>query len=167
MRRRVPALVAVLRRVLALAAALCLLLPAAATAADCPRTSLADVEDEVMCVVCGTPLALATEAPQANRERALIQRLVEGCQSKGQIKDRLVAEYGDRVLATPADSGFDLAAYAVPVLAVVLGAGVVGAAALQWRRSRRTTAQEPGAAAPAPSTEASRRLQSDLDSYEL
>jgi len=155
------------RRVLALAATLCLLAPGAATAADCPRTSLADVEDEVMCVVCGTPLALATEAPQANRERALIQRLVQGCQSKDQVKQRLVAEYGDRVLATPDDSGFDLAAYAVPVLAVVLGAGAVGAAAVQWRRSRRGTPHDPATAAPAPSTEASRRLQSDLDSYEL
>ena len=53
-----------------------MLAPSAALAADCPRTSLSAVEDEVMCVVCGTPLELATEAPQANRERALIQSLV-------------------------------------------------------------------------------------------
>ena len=39
---------------------------------QCPKTTLGDVEDEVMCPVCGTPLGLATEAPQAERERALI-----------------------------------------------------------------------------------------------
>ena len=38
---------------------------------DCPKTTLGDIEDEVMCPVCGTPLGLATEAPQAQRERAL------------------------------------------------------------------------------------------------
>ena len=30
-----------------------------------------------MCPVCGTPLGLATEAPQAQRERAYIQRLID------------------------------------------------------------------------------------------
>lgn len=153
------------RRVLALAMALCLVAPASSAAADCPKTSLADVEDEVMCVVCGTPLALATEAPQANRERALIQRLVGECQSKEQIKERLVAEYGERVLSTPDDSGFDLAAYAVPGLAVLVGAVAIGAAALRWRRRRSPADALPSA--PAPAGEASRRLQSDLDSYEL
>jgi cytochrome c-type biogenesis protein CcmH/NrfF len=120
-----------------------------------------------MCVVCGTPLELATEAPQANRERALIQRLVDQCKSKDQVKDRLAAEYGDRVLATPDDSGFDLAAYIVPALAVVLGLGAVGAAAVQWRRMRRDGDGGEPPAGPEPASEASRRLQTDLDSYEL
>ncbi len=143
-------------------------MPAAAVA-DCqPRTSLGDVEDEVMCPVCGTPLALATEAPQANRERVFIQDLVDDCLSKGQIKDRLVAEYGSEVLATPGDSGFDLAAYLVPALAVLLGGGAVTAAALQWRRSRRATGlgdDPPTASGPAASAAASERLQDDLDRY--
>ena len=58
------------RAAAALAATLALLAVApAALAADCPKTTLGDVEDEVMCPVCGTPLELATEAPQAQRER--------------------------------------------------------------------------------------------------
>jgi cytochrome c-type biogenesis protein CcmH len=120
----------------------------------------------VMCVVCGTPLELATDAPQANRERALIQSLVDRCESKATIKDRLVAEYGSRVLATPDDSGFDLAAYLVPIGAVVLGLAAVGTAAFGWRRARRDGPEEV-AAAGAGSPEASRRLQDDLERYEL
>ncbi|MGI8845040.1 MAG: cytochrome c-type biogenesis protein [Thermoleophilaceae bacterium] len=154
------------RRLGVLAALLCLLAPVSADAATCPRTSLGDVENEVMCLVCGTPLGLATEAPQANRERALIQREVDACKSKGQVKDRLVAEYGEEVLALPKRSGFDLASYLVPALAVVLGTGAVTASALQWRRARRRGAG-PGDSAPAPSTATSDRLQSDLDRYEL
>ena len=159
------------RRIVVLMALACLLAPSAAVAASCPRTSLSAVEDEVMCVVCGTPLGLATEAPQANRERALIQRLVAQCATKDQVKDRMVAEYGKRVLATPDDEGFDIAAYAVPVLLVVLALGAVGTAAVQWRRVRSRGPQggsvRPGAAAPGAETEASRRLQADLDRYEL
>src|SRR5215212_11873294 len=87
--------------VLALAAA-----PASALAATCPRTSLVEIENEVMCPVCKTPLALAQEAPQANRERAFILDRIERCQSKGEIKAALAAEFGDEVLAMPQREGF-------------------------------------------------------------
>ena len=140
--------------------------PAAALAAECPKTTLGDVEDEVMCPVCGTPLGLATEAPQAIRERELIQRLVDDCQSKEQVKARLAAEFGDEVLSLPEPRGFDLAAYLVPGLAVVLGAGAVAAAAMQWRRVRRhdDDGDGPPSSPPPPGSD---RLQRDLDRYEL
>jgi hypothetical protein len=58
----------VIRRALALLVAFtALAAPAAALAAQ-PRTTLNDIEDEVMCVVCGVPLNIA-ESPQADRER--------------------------------------------------------------------------------------------------
>jgi cytochrome c-type biogenesis protein CcmH len=147
------------RTLLALAAAL-LLAAAPAAAAQCPQTTLGDVEDEVMCPVCGTPLGLATEAPQAQRERELIERLIADCQSKEEIKARLVAEFGDDVLAEPDDEGFDLAAWVIPGLAVLLGLLAVGAAALRWRRSGDGAAP----AGPAPD---SKRLDKDLERYDL
>jgi cytochrome c-type biogenesis protein CcmH/NrfF len=153
-----------MRRRAGLLAALLVLAAAPAAAADCPRTSLADIEDEVMCPVCGTPLELASEAPQAERERALIARLVNSCQSKEQVKARLVAEFGDEVLALPDDEGFDLAAYLVPGLALLLGGGAVAAAALTWRRARRRERPED---APPPDAAGAERLQSDLDRYDL
>jgi len=149
------------------AVALGLAAPATALAQDCPKTTLGDVEDEVMCPVCGTPLGLATEAPQAIRERELIQRLVDDCQSKEQIKTRLAAEFGDEVLALPEAEGFDLAAYLIPGLAVLLGGGAVGAAALQYRRMRRGDPPEgDGQPAPGAGESGSERLQRDLDRYE-
>ncbi|MEK6229534.1 MAG: cytochrome c-type biogenesis protein CcmH [Actinomycetota bacterium] len=161
--RRVPALLAAL--VLGLAAPA----TALALAQDCPKTTLGDVEDEVMCPVCGTPLGLATEAPQAIREREFIQRLVDSCATKDQVKARLAAEFGDDVLALPEPEGFDLAAYLIPGLAVLLGGGAVGAAALKWRRVRRG-GEDPGpddASADDGPPASSERLQRDLDRYEL
>jgi cytochrome c-type biogenesis protein CcmH/NrfF len=146
-----------------LLAALLVLALAPAAAAGCPKTSLGDVEDEVMCPVCGTPLELASEAPQAERERALIARLVDDCQSKEQVKARLVAEFGGEVLALPDNEGFDLAAYLVPGLGLLIGGGALTAAALGWRRTRRRD----GSGAPPPDSAASERLQSDIDRYEL
>ena len=153
-----------MRRRAALLAAVLAVAAAPAAAAQCPKTSLGDVEDEVMCPVCGTPLELASEAPQAERERALITRLVNACQTKEQVKARLVAEFGDEVLSLPDDEGFDLAAYLVPGLGLLLGGGAVTAAALGWRRARR---RDRPADTPAPDTATAERLQADLDRYDL
>ena len=60
-----------------------------------------------MCPVCGTPLGLASESPQAQRERAYIERLIASCRSKDEVKQALVAEFGDSVLALPGDQGDD------------------------------------------------------------
>ena len=139
----------------------------AAIAATCPRTSVADLEDEVMCPVCGTPLALATEAPQAQRQRAFILKLVERCRSKDQIKAALVTEFGPGVLATPSREGFGLAAYLVPVLVLAAAAGGLGMAALRWRGGRAATARS-GAGSdppPEPDREAAARLDADLGRF--
>lgn len=120
-----------------------------------------------MCPVCGTPLGLATEAPQAQREREFIRRQVDDCRSKDEIKAALVDEFGENVLALPGSDGFDLAAYLVPGLAVLLGAGAVGATAIGWRRSRTGAEQGTAAGPPDPGAAQRDRLQTDLDRYEL
>jgi cytochrome c-type biogenesis protein CcmH len=123
----------------ALLAALALVaLPAAAMAQDCPKTTLGDIEDEVMCPVCGTPLGLASDAPQAQRERAYIERLIASCKSKDQVKQALVAEFGDSVLALPGDQGDDdlgdVLVYVVPALGILLAAGGIAFAVVRWKR---------------------------------
>jgi cytochrome c-type biogenesis protein CcmH len=125
-------------------ALLALAVPAAAASAQTaePKTTLSDVEDEVMCVVCGVPLNLA-EAPQADRQRALIQDLIDQGMTKEQIKTELVAEYGDQVLADPPSGGFNVAAWLVPLLLVV---GLGAAAAILLPRWRRRNPPAPAAA---------------------
>jgi len=147
-------------------AAVMLALPTAVVAAECPKTSLAAVEAEVMCPVCGTPLGLASEAPQANRERALIQRLIDRCRSKEEIKDVLVAQYGPGVLALPEAEGFNLSAYLIPALAVLLGAGGIAVAARRWRRDGGS-GPPPAADGTGADSAANKRLDADLERYEL
>ncbi len=153
-----------LRRALALVTALALCLPAAALAQE-PQTSLSDLEDEVMCIVCGVPLELATEAPQAEQERELILELVAAGLTKDEIKDRLVAEYGSEVLATPDSTGFDLAAWVVPGAAIVIAGGAIFVAVRRWRRAGSDAEQSE--AKPALGDEDTKRLDADLARYEL
>jgi cytochrome c-type biogenesis protein CcmH/NrfF len=160
----------------ATALALVLALAGPAAAAACPRTSVTDVEDEVMCPVCGTSLGTSGDAPLAAQERRLIGRLVAQCRTKDQIKDALVAEYGEEVLAVPKAEGFGLATYLVPGLAFLAALAGVVLAALRWRRSRPAreaaaagAGAAPGAGPPAaalPAADAA-RLQADLDRYDL
>ncbi len=135
-----------------------------ASAASCPKTSLADVENEVMCPVCGVPLGLATESPQAQRERAFIQREADHCKSKQQIKNELVAQFGDRVLALPPDKGFNIAAYVVPALIVVAGMAAIGTLAVKRRRNALGVAS---AQTPALAGDDAARLDADLERYDL
>jgi cytochrome c-type biogenesis protein CcmH/NrfF len=156
-------------RRLALTAALLLaLLPAAATAAT-PRTTFNDVEDEVMCVACGVPLPIA-ESPQADQERSVIRRLIAQGLTKEQVKARLVETYGtDRILATPKDSGFGLAAYLVPIVLVLAALAGLAFALPRWRRNRDAAdgGDPQRAGAPALTDDDAARLDADLARYEV
>jgi len=106
------------------ALAVVLLLPGTAwgvgaTGAASAPTTLPVIERQVMCVTCKIPLNVA-QSPQADRERALIQRLIDEGKGEAQVKRALVAEYGPAVLGLPAAKGFDLTVYLVPLLAALL-----------------------------------------------
>ena len=150
------------RLALVAALALALLAPAAGAA---ERASLTEIEKQVMCPVCGTLLQLA-ESPQAQRERVFINRLIDEGRSEAEIKDALVAEYGDEVLALPPDSGFSLSAYLVPIVAFLIAAVALAIGVLRWRRAGGGD-DGPAPRAAGPSGEDSERLDADLARYDL
>ena len=89
-----------------------LLLAPNVAAAATPKTTLPDVEDEVMCVECGTVLNIST-SQVADDQREFIQARIDRGQSKDEIKAALVEEFGPDVLAMPDRRGFNLAVYAL------------------------------------------------------
>ena len=138
---------------------LALLAPAAVAS---PRASVTDIEDEVMCLECGTALNVSNSAV-ADQEREFIAELVAQGKTKQQVKDALVAEYGPRVLAEPSEDGFELTAWLVPLLAGAGALGVVAFTARRWRRAR------PAAAAggdPVLAAEDERRLDAELAAFD-
>jgi cytochrome c-type biogenesis protein CcmH len=132
-------------------------------AAEPARTTLPDVEDEVMCVECGTALNVSS-SPVADQERAFIrERIAEGM-TKEEIKDALVGEYGADVLAVPSGGGFDLTAWLVPVGLAVLALGGVLVLYRRWSRAPAPTA--PAAVDSELDPRDARRLDAELRAFD-
>ena len=152
-------------RAAALLVLLALALPAPALAAQ-PRTTLPDVEDEVMCVECGTALNVS-QSPVADQQRDFIRRQIAAGKTKEQIKAALVEEYGEDVLAEPRDSGIGIAAWWAPVVLMPLALLGVVLAARRWRRrgaSADAAAASGGAGLLDPAD--ARRLDADLAAFD-
>ena len=149
---------------IAIMLAAAIVLPAASWASAAqPRASLTDIENDVMCVVCNTPLAVS-QSPQADAERRFISGLIAKGYTKAQIERALVAQYGPAVLALPPAHGFNLTVYILPAAIVIVGAAGLAFALPRWRR--RTRALQPDAVAATAETELdptdARRLEEDL-----
>jgi cytochrome c-type biogenesis protein CcmH/NrfF len=147
--------------VLALTSALATAIPAAAAT---PRASLTDIENDVMCVVCKTPLAVS-QAPEADSERAFINRLIAKGETKSQIERALVVEYGPAVLGLPPAHGFNLTVYVLPPALVLLGAAALAFTLPRWRRRARASAATSNAGSPPPKPSDARRLEDELTRY--
>ncbi|GIK77031.1 MAG: hypothetical protein BroJett022_07210 [Actinomycetes bacterium] len=154
-------------RGLAALLAVAITLAAAPGAPAAAGASLSDIEDEVMCTICGTTLQLSS-SPQAERQRAFINGLIAEGRSKEEIKAALVDEYGPEVLAVPGDDGFDLlGGWILPAVGVLVGAVMVVLAARRWRREqRRADAAEPPARGVDPDPGDELRLREDLRRYD-
>jgi cytochrome c-type biogenesis protein CcmH len=146
-------------RLLALAALALALAPAALASERHP--SLTELEGEVMCPVCNTTLDQSS-SPAARQIEAFISRRIAAGDTKSEIKDRLVADYGPQILAAPPKKGFDLLAWVLPI-AGALGAGAV-LGFLAWRWSRGREPPPPGAARLDPALE--RRVDEELARFD-
>ena len=143
-----------------------LLTVAGPAAAATPRASLTDIENEVMCVSCREPLALA-QSPQALAERDFIRTLIAQGQSKRQIEQALVAQYGPAVLGRPPARGFNLTVYVLPPALVIIGLATLAVVLPRWRRRSRAQAADAQRAPPAPLPEAERRrLDQELATFD-
>jgi cytochrome c-type biogenesis protein CcmH len=136
----------------------------AIAAADCPRTTEVAMESKIMCQVCGVPLALANSL-EADRERVLISRLVERCESASQIEAAMVAQYGPSILATPPTHGFAITAWLVPGVGLLGASTAVAAVLVSSRRRRRAGVNGPSASPPTAAEDA--RLDAALSAYSL
>jgi cytochrome c-type biogenesis protein CcmH len=120
------------RLVLIVLAALALLVAAPALASE-QHPTLTELEGEVMCPVCHTTLDMS-DSPAAERIRVYIRRWIRAGDTKSEIKRRLVANFGEGILAAPPKQGFGLLAWVLPLAGIVLGAGALAFGAWKWSR---------------------------------
>jgi cytochrome c-type biogenesis protein CcmH len=138
---------------------LALLLTPVARASE-RHPTLQELEGEVMCPVCETTLDQSSSPAARQIKRVIATRIAAG-DTKTQIKDRLVAEYGDAILAAPPREGFGLVAWWLPVAGILVAAIVVGLGARRWARAR-----EPAPVGPPLDPVLERRLDDELRRFE-
>ena len=150
------------------AVALALLALGAGPALGADRCAVADLEDEVFCPTCETTLD-QSNAPVADQMRGLIRERAAAGRSCGEIKDELVEQFGEGVLAAPPKRGFGLLAWVLPLAGLGIGALAVGALAWRWSRSRAEAAAETASPQDAGSRldpELERRVDEELARFE-
>ena len=111
----------------------------AAVAAVPPNA--ADLESEIVCPVCETTLD-QSNAPIAQRMKAFIRVRIAAGDSEQEIKNALVAQFGEGVLARPPRGGFGALAWALPLVALAVGAVAVAFLVRTWSRRRVVEADE-------------------------
>jgi cytochrome c-type biogenesis protein CcmH len=154
-------LIALVAAPLALAPAIA---PATSVAAVAPRASLTDIESDVMCTSCREPLEVA-QSPQADSERAYIRGLIAQGETKSQILNNLVAQYGTAVLGKPPAHGFNLTVYIIPPAILVVGAAILAFTLPRWRRRTRAAARAPAAPADTLDPVDAKRLDQELSQF--
>jgi cytochrome c-type biogenesis protein CcmH len=121
------------RLLLLVVAALVLAAPAAASE---QHPTLAELEDQIMCPVCAGETLAQSDSPAAAQVKRVIQARIAAGDTRSEIKRKLVAEYGTRILAAPPKHGFDLIAWVLPIAGLVAAAGVLGLLAGHGSRVR-------------------------------
>jgi cytochrome c-type biogenesis protein CcmH len=127
----------------ALVFALAALALAAPAAASERHPTQAELEGQLMCPVCAGETLAQSDSPPAQRMKAYIARRIDEGATRSQIKDELVREFGTRVLAAPPRHGFDLLAWALPLVGLFGGGAVIGVLAWRWSRGREEPAEPP------------------------
>jgi cytochrome c-type biogenesis protein CcmH len=114
-------------------AALALAAPALASE---QHPTLSELEGQLMCPICEGETLAQSDAPAAVRIKSYIQRRIDEGATRSQIKRELVDQWGTRILAAPPRHGFDLLAWALPIVGLLGGATVIGLLAWRWTRVR-------------------------------
>jgi cytochrome c-type biogenesis protein CcmH len=98
-----------------------------------------EVEEALTCQ-CGCGLTVHScnhlQCGFAVPAKQTILELVKQGKTKEEITATFVTRYGEKVLSAPTTSGFNLAAWITPFLAVIVGGVLVGVISLRWTRHR-------------------------------
>lgn len=157
-----------MKRLFAFAGILTLALSASPAPASERHPTLDELEHEVMCPTCQTPLELS-EAPIAERMRVFIRARIRAGDTKSEIKEKLVGDFGEGILAAPQTHGFALLAWLLPFAGLLGFAAAIGLIAWRWRLATRASDVHAGSASRVPfvlDPTVERRLDEELSRFD-
>jgi len=102
------------------------------------RTSEAQVAQALTCQ-CGCGLTVANCNMPTCGFSVPLRIQIEGMIGKGMSRAQIVAffrhQYGEKILSAPTTEGFNLLAWAMPFIALLLGGGLIAIAAKRWHHA--------------------------------
>lgn len=90
----------------------------ALAATEAQEALITELEHSLIAPCCWSGTVYDHGHSQLERE---IRQMVEDGRTKKEIMDHYVAQYGERILATPVASGFNLMAWITPILIALIG----------------------------------------------
>ena len=139
-----------------LAVLLALLVAGGAAPASAEEAWSAGMVDDLMSPYCPGRTLRSCTSPQAGELIVWIEQQEAEGRDADAVYTELLTEFGDEIRQAPTASGFGAAAYAVPVLAFLLGGALV--AVFLRRQGGGATGDSPGATTPAASDPELERL---------
>ena len=122
-------------RLLVAAVFLLLVSPAAAPAAP----TFQELEESLTCQ-CGCGLTVHScnhlQCPSAIPLRQEIRAQMDLGKDRDGVLAYFAGKYGEKILSSPTTTGFNLAAWVTPFIALFLGGIIVALTLLRWRRGR-------------------------------
>ena len=94
------------------------------------RTSA--VATQLRCPVCQGLSIQDSPSELAQQMRSLVRDQLAAGKTPDDVKSYFVSKYGEWILLAPPPHGFNLVAYALPILAVVCGGLVIAVAVRRW-----------------------------------
>jgi cytochrome c-type biogenesis protein CcmH len=101
------------------------------------RTSA--VASQLRCPVCQGLSIQDSPSELAQSMRSLVRDQLAAGKTPDQVKAYFVSKYGEWILLSPAPHGFNLLAYAVPVLIVIGGGALIFLAVRRWTAGTETS----------------------------
>ena len=137
-----------------------------------------EVADELACQCggCGNLILSAcinkADCGWSQSEKTQIDQLI----IKGYSKERIVAlyvdEFGEAVLAAPTKTGFNLTAWAIPFVAIIVGGVLLRGLVVRWKKSTQSSGTGSVAGSSRskrgeiPDSEYIERVERELDKFE-
>jgi cytochrome c-type biogenesis protein CcmH len=107
-----------------------------------PEDRLRNLAETVACPACDGQSVAESDASASRGIRTLIAQRIEAGASDAEIRDELVATWGESVLLTPDSSGVAGLVWVIPVVALVLALAGIGVVFHRWRGAAAVHASE-------------------------
>jgi cytochrome c-type biogenesis protein CcmH len=109
------------------------------------RALQTEIQNELACFCgCGMTIQGCLGGMTCSESRAVskeVASFLEGGKSKAQVMQAMVAKYGERILAAPTKEGFNLTAWILPFVALVVGGFVVAKVISGWKQQAQRSSR--------------------------